>query len=111
MVGLVVGSYLPRAPAQSESRVISNYHAMKTTIALKLGFHLDRWAKGLSVMLEKKPGVTIIEKLRSILLMEADFNGANKEIFGDRMMNNVRIHGLMPEEIFRKRARRPGMVP
>ena len=76
---------------------------MKTTIALKLGFHLDQWAKGLSVVLEKKPGVMITEKLRSILLVEADFNRSNMEIFGDRMMNNARIHGLVPEEIFSKK--------
>ena len=104
----VSGIHFGHYRAGAESRVISNYHAMKTTIALKLGFHLDRWAKGLSVMLEKKPGVTIIEKLRSILLMEADFNGANKEIFGDRMMNNVRIHGLMPEEIFSDKGKTSG---
>ena len=59
-------------------------------------------------MLEKSPGVTIIEKLRSILLMEADFNSSNKEIFGDRMMNNVRIHGLMPEEIFSEKGKPSG---
>lgn len=32
--------------------------------------------------------------------MEADFNGLNKEIYGNRMMNNVRRHGPMEEEIF-----------
>ena len=30
-------------------------------------------------MLEKKPGCTIIEKLRAILLMEADFKDMKKE--------------------------------
>jgi hypothetical protein len=32
--------------------------------------------------------------------MEADFNAANKIFFGQRMLNNVRQHRLMPEEIF-----------
>ena len=59
-------------------------------------------------MLEKKPGVTIAEKLRAILLMEADFNGSNKEIFSNRMMDNVCSHGVMPEEIFSKKGKTSG---
>ena len=45
-----------------QSSIISRYHVLKTTIALKRGFALDFWSRGLSVMLEKKPGVTLIEK-------------------------------------------------
>ena len=48
-------------------------------------------------MLEKKLGCTLLEKLQAILLMEADFNHSNKEIFGSRMLDNVRKYGLMPE--------------
>jgi hypothetical protein len=33
-------------------------------------------------MLEKKQGVILLNKLRAILLMEADFSYANKTIFG-----------------------------
>ena len=52
-------------------------------------------------MLEKKPGVTLIEKLRAILLMEADFNASYQEVFGYCMLDVVRSHGFMPEEIYR----------
>ena len=51
-------------------------------------------------MLEKTPGCCLIEKLRSIILIEADFNANNKEVFGVNMMENVRRRGLMMEEIF-----------
>ena len=44
-----------------------------------------------------------MEKSRAILLMEADFNHVNKEIFGYRMLQNVRKHQLMPEEVYSKR--------
>lgn len=37
--------------------------------------------------------------------MEADFNWANKEIFGIRMMNNVRDHNLMCDEIYSEKGR------
>eukprot|EP00804_Cyclotella_cryptica_P020061 CCRYP_014882-RA/>CCRYP_014882-RA protein AED:0.23 eAED:-0.35 QI:0/-1/0/1/-1/1/1/0/117 len=75
-------------------------HALKTSIALHHGIALSRWKSGLCVMIEKSPGVKLISKLRAILLMEADFNAANKIIFGQRMLSNVRQYNLMPEEIF-----------
>ena len=56
-------------------------------------------------MLEKKFGCTLVKKLRSILPMEVDFNYANKEIYGIRMMDNVRKYGYMAEEIFSEKGR------
>ena len=61
----------------------------------------------MSVMLEKKPGCKIIEKLRAILLMEADFNCHYRIIFGDRMMKLAREHGLVPEEIYSEKGKTP----
>ena len=57
------------------------------------------------MMLQKVPGCHLISKLRSILLMEADFNCANKIIYGTRMLNNVRKYGFMPDEVFSERNR------
>jgi hypothetical protein len=79
---------------------ISHFHALKATILFHHGLVLKRWAQGLSVMLQKVFGCSLITKLRSILLMKADFNGANKTVFGIRMLANVRKHNMMPEEIF-----------
>jgi len=36
-------------------------------------------------MLEKELGINLASKLRAILLMEADFNAANKLIYGNRL--------------------------
>jgi hypothetical protein len=66
---------------------------------------MDRWAVGLSVMLEKIFGCRLVSKLWSILLMEADFNAANKIIFGNQMMENARKYNLMPGEIYSERGR------
>jgi hypothetical protein len=49
-------------------------------------------------MLEKMFGCALITKLRSILLMEADFNATNKIEFGICMLENVRKYKLMPEK-------------
>ena len=54
-------------------------------------------------MLEKIAGVALITKLEAILLMEADFLFHNKLIFGKRMLNLVRKHNLVPDEIYSKK--------
>ncbi|KAL7450165.1 hypothetical protein ACHAWC_004513 [Mediolabrus comicus] len=99
--GLHFGHY----KAGADSDYISNYHAAKTSLALMRGISLSRWQHGLSCMLEKKAGSRLVHKLRSILLLEADMNKANKIIYGERMMQNIRRYNLMPEEIFSERNR------
>jgi hypothetical protein len=54
-------------------------------------------------MLEQTTGVSLVEKIRAILLMEADFNFMNKVIYGDRMLSNAQRYEYMAEEIFSKR--------
>jgi hypothetical protein len=54
-------------------------------------------------MLEKIFGCTLITKLRSTLLMEADFNATNKMVYSIRMFDNVQKYRLMPEEMFSER--------
>ena len=44
-------------------------------------------------------------KLRAILLMEADFNTANKIVYGKNMLCNLRKDKLMSEKIFSEKDR------
>ena len=99
--GLHFGHYV----AASESEYIAYCHALLASIAIRKGYSPDRWERALSCMLEKIPGCSMVEKMRAILLMEADFNFTNKVIYGVRMLDNVRRHGLMPEEIFSEKGR------
>ena len=46
-----------------------------------------------------------MSKLRAILLMEADFNAANKILYCNWMLANIRKYNLMPEDIFSERNR------
>jgi hypothetical protein len=84
---------------------ITHYHAAWVSVVIAHAIQLERWSRGLSVMLEKTLGVTLITKLRAILLMEADFNATNKIIYGNRMMAKAWEHDLMPEEICSKQNR------
>ncbi len=99
--GLHFGHY----KAGRKSDIIAHYHAAQVTVTLAHAIQLERWSRGLSVMLEKTLGVTVVSKLRAFLLMEADFNVTNKIIYGDRMMKHIRKQNQMPEEIFSKKNR------
>jgi hypothetical protein len=83
-----------------QSDHITYLHALVATLVARRGIVLDRWSKGLSVMLEKIFGCSRITKLHSILLMEADFNATNKVIHGVWMLHNMRKYRLMPEEVY-----------
>ncbi len=61
---------------------------------------MERWARGLSIMLEKMFGCVLITKLWSILLMEVDFNATNKIIYGQQMLQQAKKYKLIPEEIY-----------
>ncbi len=86
--------------AGTQSDHISHFHALKATLIMKRRIVLDWWARGLLVMLAKMFGCTLITKLRSILLMEVDFNSTNKMIYGQQMLNTVRCYKLIPDEIY-----------
>jgi hypothetical protein len=69
------------------------------------GYVPPRWTQSLIVMLEKNPSVIIVHKLRAIILLEADFNFANKLILGMQMMNNAEELGLVvPEALGSRKA-------
>ena len=87
------------------SDIITHYHAAQVSVVIAHAIQLECWSCGLLVMLEKTLGATLVTKLRSILLMEADFNATNKIIYGNRMMAMAREHDLMPDEIFSEKNR------
>jgi hypothetical protein len=66
------GMHFGHYKAGSLSEYIDHFHALKATLLLHHGLVLDCWAQGLSVMLQKMFRCSLITKLCSILLMEAD---------------------------------------
>ncbi len=72
--GLHFGHYI----VGSTLDLITHYHTTQVSVVIAHTIQLERWSHGLSVMLEKTLGVTLATKLRTILLMEADFNATNK---------------------------------
>jgi hypothetical protein len=99
---LVSGRHFGHYKAGLCSAYISYLQALQATLVVKRGIVLEQWSRGLSVMLEKIFGCSLITKLWSILLMEVDFNFTNKVIYGICMLANVRKYKLMPEEVYSK---------
>jgi hypothetical protein len=85
----ISGRHFWHYKAGIRSPYIGYIQALYATLIAKRGIVLDHWAQGLSVMLEKIFGCSLITKLRSILLMEGDFNASNKLIYGIRMLDQV----------------------
>ena len=94
--GLHFGHY----KAAAHSNLLSDIHSSKLSLISQTGEAPERWARGLSVMLEKIAGIALVTKLRGILLMEADFNFHNKLIFGKIMLDLARENGMIPEEVY-----------
>ena len=57
---------------------IAMIHYLMSTIPMLTGYPPKRWRQGTDVMLLKKPEVYHVEKLRTIVLYEADYNHENK---------------------------------
>jgi hypothetical protein len=94
--GLHYGHY--KAAAQSD--LLSEMHALMTKLAVTGGAPLACWESGLSVMLEKTKGIIQVDKLRAILLMEADFNFYNGLMFAKRMVDRAESQCWIPREIY-----------
>jgi hypothetical protein len=99
--GLHFGHYI----VGSKPDIINHFHATQVMVVLVHAIQLKRWSRGLSVILKKMLGITLVTKLRAILLMEADFNTSNKTMYYIRMMNQVQKHNMMSEEIYSEKNR------
>jgi Reverse transcriptase (RNA-dependent DNA polymerase) len=71
-------------------------------VAIKTGYSLTRWHQGIDVMIPKKQDSLRVDKLRTIVLMEADFNYLNK-IVGRRIMKNAEEGKSIAQEQFGSR--------
>ena len=74
-----------------KSPELIDFESRTLTLVARSGIPPERWSRGLQVMLEKTEGVSLIDKLRFILLMEGDKNAYNRMLIG-----------IKPSEIWRK---------
>jgi hypothetical protein len=63
------------------------------------GYSLNRWKQGKDVMIPKKSDSLLVDKLRTIVLMEADFNFVNK-VIGKQVITNAKTAKSIAQEQF-----------
>ena len=84
--------------------VVAAFEAIMSSIPYETGISPDRWQQGTNVMLEKQKGNFRVDKLRAILLYEADFNQNNKKL-GREMMFTAEDLKAIAKEQFGSRSR------
>ena len=104
------GFHFGHYKAAAGSRFLANIHALFTQIIFSSGESLQRWQRGLQAILEKTSGVITVDKLRAILLMEADFNFGNKILIGKRMMDVAHATDQIPDEIYSTRGNQASLM-
>lgn len=67
------------------SNFLTNLYTAKLNACLASGVPLERWVKNLTVLPEKKFGSAFFDKLRVIILFEADFNWLQKIVFSKKI--------------------------
>ena len=77
---------------------IAMIHYLMSTIPMLTGYPPKRWRQGTDVMLLKKPEVYHVEKLRTIVLYEADYNHENKRIGRDAMNAALKSGLIAPKQ-------------
>lgn len=82
-----------------QSKTIADFEATMSNIPYCTGFAPSRWTQATNVMIEKKDGNRRVDKLRTIVLFEPDFNFNNKKM-GRDTMNHAEKYSLLAEEQF-----------
>jgi hypothetical protein len=77
---------------------LAEIYAIMASMPLKHGFVPTRWQKCIDAILEKIPGQPRIEKLRIIMLYEADFNFVLKLIWGRRLARHAEVYNCIGKE-------------
>ena len=74
-----------------QSPELMDFESRTLTLIARSGIPPERWSRGLQVMLEKTEGVSLIKKLRFILLMEGDKNAYNRMLIGYKIWKKSTI--------------------
>ena len=87
--------------AAVESKNVGKVHYIMSLIPMISGFSPRRWKQGTDVMILKAPEVYFLDKLRTIVLYEADFNHENRRIGKDAMKSALQSNKIAAEQFSR----------
>jgi hypothetical protein len=84
--------------ASCMSDELTDIDRMFLQLNLQYGVVLDRWLQAIDVMIPKKSTSIRVDKLRTIMLFEADWNFANKLIGKRTMQQSEAANTIAPEQ-------------
>ena len=79
----MVGVHFSHLKTAAWNDFLTDLYTSKLNVCLFSGDSLERWGKSLTVLLEKEFGSVFFDKLRAIILFEANFNWL-QEMFSAR---------------------------
>ena len=85
--------------------MIATVHTSFANILYLTGYSPLRWQYGINAIIPKEEGNFRVDRLRTFLLYEADFNFNNK-ILGRRMMQNAESEDLLALEQYGSRKKK-----
>jgi hypothetical protein len=85
-----------------EDELIANFDATLRSLPYQYGFSPTEWRNLTDVEIPQKAGVYDIKKMRTIILMNSEFNMNNKKM-GRDMMRNAELHGTLACEQYGSR--------
>ena len=85
-----------------EDNVIAQFYATTRSLPYQYGFVPDNWKSMTDVAILKKAGVYNIEKMRTIVLMNSEYNMNNKKL-GKEVMDNAEKNKTVAPEQYRSR--------
>ena len=93
----------------SLDNTINWVNASMANIPYLSGYSPSRWQQGINVMIEKKKGNYRVDRLRTILLYEADFNMNNKYL-GRDMMQQAEKRKILANEQYGSRKKKAAIL-
>ena len=88
--------------AGCQNETIASFDAAIRSLPYHYGFSPELWKQVTDVAILKKSGVHDVEKMRTIMLLNAEFNINNKKL-GRDMMRLAESHSLIPREQYGSR--------
>ena len=98
----ISGLHFGHLKSCAKDSFLSSFEASIANIPYTTGYSPANWSTGVSVMLHKKEDVDLVTKLRTITLLEADFNFNNK-VLGRATINHAEKNNLIAKEQYGSR--------
>ena len=95
--------------AGAQDPTIAEFDALNRSLPYQFGFSASSWQTISDVEILKKSGDYDIESMRTITLMNSEFNINNKKL-GRDMMKNAEKHNLLPPEQYGSRKHHRAVV-